>query len=216
MNRDNIEAWYDDLRKEVKENKVCYSEFNKRRFVDGGICKIPLNKLIALSGVKIELNKNVEENKFKIHTGRKNSKAYMYSIAHILFGKNNNYKSDKIGISLQNFEKIKNNKRDIAILLFHEIAHGLLHRKRFIDCNYRDEIEAQSVAYIIGKYLRLEESVSPSMINFIMNKSRKYHRYHQSEGKEKPIRKRVIINTSKKIIECLEQNKIIYKEFFKI
>ena len=36
-------AGYDDLRKDVKENKVNYCDYNRRNFVDSGITKISFN-----------------------------------------------------------------------------------------------------------------------------------------------------------------------------
>jgi len=206
-----LNSWYDDLRKEIKENKVNYCDYSRRNFVDSGITKISFNKLVELSGVKVVLKENEHENRIRLKLKSK-VKAWMPTLAHIKISqKGKKPELDRIGISLKT-QKIRNNKRDLTVMLLHEIAHGLLHRKKYKNCCYRDEIEAQSISHLVCKYLGLEEKVSSSIINHIMIRSRKYHKKYK--GKEKRIRKSKIIQTSKKIIECLEQNKIIYKEFF--
>lgn len=205
-----LNSWYDDLRKEIKTNKTSYAEYMKKHFVHGGKSKISLDKLIKLTGAKITINKNTYENRYKIGKHK-----YVSSIAHIYFTKGGNPKHDEIYLSMTFIDnKTKNNKRDLVLVLLHEITHGILHRIKTAENFYRCEIEAQTVAHIVGKYLGLKENVSPAMINYVKHLRKKYYKKNPNVKKEYAIRKTKIIKTSQKIINCIEENKIIYKEFF--
>lgn len=217
----NIESWYNDLRNEVKLNKIKYSEYCEQNFADSGITKISFRELVKLSGVMVVLNQNMSENRIKLKDIKKRRvySKYMPTTAHITYSKRRNPKSDKIGISLRNYNGKLLNMRDLTILLFHEIAHGILHRSGSCysfrwNCFFRNEIEAQTVSYLVCRYLGLKESFSSSLISYVMTHSKKHHR--KTGGKEKRIRKSKIIQTATKIIDCLENKKVIYKEFFKI
>jgi hypothetical protein len=205
-----LNSWYDDLRKEIKTNKTSYVEYMKKHFVHGGKSKISLEKLIKTSGIKVVINKNTSENRFKIGKHK-----YVPSIAHIRYLNEFNPKYDEICLSMTFIDdKTKNNKRDLVLFLLHEISHGLLHRIKTTETFHRDEIEAQIVAHIVGRYLGLKENVSPSMINYVKHLRKKYYEKNPNVKKEYSIRKTKIIKTSQKIINCIEKNKIIYDEFF--
>jgi hypothetical protein len=206
-----LNGWYEDLRKEIKTNNTDYAEYMKKHFVHGGKSKVSLEKLIKISGTKVVINKNTSENRYKIGKHK-----YVSSIAHIYYSKGGgNPKYDEINLSMTFIDnKTKNNKRDLVLFLLHEITHGILHRIKTVENVYRDEIEAQTVAHIVGKYLGLKENVSSSMINYLKYLRKKYYQKNPDVKKEYSIRKTKIIKTSQKIINCIEENKIIYDEFF--